>query len=213
MKRTMAIILVLFTVIGFQAAADAHFRAGVDVAAEFVEKPGSEDIKQAFGASDKSGLMPGLTWEVIIDHIGFGMSHYVRFNRSDSELENVNNEWDMDFMGSWDFRYHLFGGGAFLDPFAEASIGSAGHIELNEEDADYYYTKREITIGSDSDTGKLTNLSIFSQVGGGLALKLDNFIFGGKLMYRMYNDVPPATQFDPYPLDNFQFSLFGSLGT
>jgi hypothetical protein len=52
-------------------------------------------------------------------------------------------------------------------------------------------------------------LSVFGQVGGGLAFRLSGLHLGARLLYRVFNDVPPATEFQPYPLKGFRFDFFG----
>ncbi len=51
-------------------------------------------------------------------------------------------------------------------------------------------------------------LSLFTQVGGGLALRLDGMHVGAKMSWRLLNDPPPATRFEPYPLQSFRVDLF-----
>ncbi|MFP4363323.1 MAG: hypothetical protein ACLFR1_05590 [Spirochaetia bacterium] len=44
-------------------------------------------------------------------------------------------------------------------------------------------------------------------------MKLGILVIGGKLCYRLFNEAPPVTQFEPYPFDAFQFSIFGALSS
>jgi hypothetical protein len=55
------------------------------------------------------------------------------------------------------------------------------------------------------------NLSLFGQVGGGLALRMAQFHVGAKALYRFYNEPIPATQIEVYPLKNFHFAFFGGM--
>ena len=123
------------------------------------------------------------------------MTYLVDFTHVNSELPDLEYEWYLDWIGSWDFRYHIFGNFA-IDPFLEFGLGSAGRVDISNYE-------------SNNELRDPLQLSLFTQGGGGAALRLVNFHIGGKLLYRISNSPVPATQFGPYPLKNFQLAFFG----
>ena len=192
MKKTLvvAVLLLGLSIMVFPEV----FRLGAVGSVELLEKD-YEEIVSKF--KDQTNIYPGLYWEVIIRHLGFGMTYQAKFDRQSSELPEIDNEWKMTWLASWDFRYHLFRW-FFVDPFVEAGLGCAGGIELT--DYEHY--------GYDEDLLEdPMMLSLFGQVGVGTAFRLDNVHVAGKLMYRFYNDIPPVTDFAVLPLKNFQFSI------
>ncbi len=194
MKRLMIVTLFIgLTTILFAE----NFRMGFTGAVELLNKPSYQEILQEFDS--QANIIPGWYWEVIPRNLGFGMSYLTRFNRTSSSLANLENSWYFDWIGTWDFRYHFFRR-FFLDPFLEAGIGNAGRVDITAYEEYGYAENREPLM-----------LSIFGQIGGGLTVRLSGLHIGGKLLYRFINEIPPATQFEPYPLKNFQFALFGGL--
>ena len=172
-----------------------HVRLGVLGSVEFVDK--NEEILSKF--QDQTNIFPGFYWEVILRHLGFGMTYQAKFDKIASDLPVIDNEWLLSWIGSFDIRYHLFRR-FFIDPFAEFNFGAAGSIELT--DYENYGYDRNLE-------AEPFRLSLFAQIGCGAVLRLDALHLGGKIDYRFFNDIPPVTNFEPYPLKNFQFSLFG----
>ena len=123
------------------------------------------------------------------------MTYLVDFIHVNSELPDLDYEWYFDWIGSWDFRYHILGNFA-IDPFLEFGLGCAGRVDISNYEGN-------------GDLRDPLQLSLFTQGGGGAALRLDNFHIGGKLLYRISNSLVPATQFETYPLKNFQLAFFG----
>ena len=113
----------------------------------------------------------------------------------------VYKEIWLNWMGTADLRYHILGSDAFLDPFVEAGFGAAGRSDMKN------YEKAGV--GTNDYTP--TNLSLFGQVGGGLAVKLSLIQLGAKLDWRFWNGAVPGATQDPYPLKNFSVALFGGL--
>jgi len=105
--------------------------------------------------------------------------------------------WFVDWVGSFDLRYHFFED-FFLDPFLEAGLGSAGRVDISS------YEENGLPGVEDP-----LELSVFGQAGGGLAFRLSGLHVGARLLYRFFNSVPPATDFQAYPLKGFRFDLFG----
>ena len=195
MKTKTILIGLLLAAVVSAAAFGENFRIGVSVGAELLDRPTFESIRQEF--DEGANLLSGLYWEVLRDHVGFGMTYLVDFQRLDSPYPEMQYLWFVDWVGSFDLRYHFFED-FFLDPFLEAGLGSAGRVDISS------YEENGLPGVEDP-----LELSVFGQVGGGLAFRLSGLHLGARLLYRVFNDVPPATEFQPYPLKGFRFDLFG----
>lgn len=191
MKNKLLIVLLFAVTTGLLSA--EVFRIGGIGAMEMMNNPMNEENRQIF--DEEVEIIPGLYWEVILGKIGFGMTYLVDFSHINSELPELEYEWYLDWIGSVDFRYHILGN-FVIDPFLEIGLGNAGRVDIS----DY---------GGNNGLREPLQLSLFTQTGGGAALKLDNFHIGGKLLYRILNNPVPATQFESYPLKNFQLAFFG----
>ena len=194
MKKTTILIGLLLAAMS-AAAFGESFRLGTSVGAELLDRPTFESIQQEF--DEGTNLLSGLYWEVLRDHLGFGMTYLVDFQRLDSPYPEMEYLWFVDWVGSFDLRYHFFED-FFLDPFLEAGLGSAGRVDISS------YEENGLPGVEDP-----LQLSVFGQVGGGLAFRLSGLHLGARLLYRVFNNVPPATEFQPYPLKGFRFDLFG----
>ncbi len=194
MKKTTILIGLLLAAMS-AAAFGESFRLGTSVGAELLDRPTFESIQQEF--DEGTNLLSGLYWEVLRDHVGFGMTYLVDFQRLDSPYPEMEYLWFVDWVGSFDLRYHFFED-FFLDPFLEAGLGSAGRVDISS------YEENGLPGVEDP-----LQLSVFGQVGGGLAFRLSGLHLGARLLYRVFNNVPPATEFQPYPLKGFRFDLFG----
>jgi hypothetical protein len=194
MKKTTILIGLLLAAMS-AAAFGESFRLGTSVGAELLDRPTFESIQQEF--DEGTNLLSGLYWEVLRDHLGFGMTYLVDFQRLDSPYPEMEYLWFVDWVGSFDLRYHFFED-FFLDPFLEAGLGSAGRVDISS------YEENGLPGVEDP-----LQLSVFGQVGGGLAFRLSGLHLGARLLYRAFNGVPPATEFQPYPLKGFRFDLFG----
>lgn len=191
MKYKIITILLFVIMTGLLSA--EVFRIGGIGAIELMNNPINEDNRQVFDGD--ADIIPGLYWEVILGQLGFGMTYLVDFTHINSELPDLEYEWYFDWIGSWDFRYHILGNFA-IDPFLEFGLGCAGRVDISDYE------------GNNGLRDPL-QLSLFTQGGGGAALRLENFHIGGKLLYRISNSPVPATQFETYPLKNFQLAFFG----
>jgi hypothetical protein len=194
MKKILMIMLLTSLVAGLRAE---NFRMGGIASVELVEKSYDEIISKF---EDQNNLFPGFFWEVIIKRFGFGNTYQVKFDRQVSGWEGIDNEWRLSWIGTFDFRYHLFRW-FVLDPFLEGAFGCAGGLELTDYSG----------AGFAEDLADPMMLSLFGQLGAGVTARLDNIHLGGKFNYRFYNDVPPMTAFEVYPLKTFQFALFAGL--
>jgi hypothetical protein len=195
MRRWLISILL---VAGTAAAFAGSFRFGAQYGAEFLERPSVSGVIQAF--DQKTNLLPGLYWEYAPGNLGFGMTGLFDFNKVDVAAPVYKQLW-LDYITSLDLRFHILGPRAFLDPFVEAGFGTAGRSDVTNYEA----------VGAGSNDFTPTNLSLFGQVGGGLALKLAIFQLGARFDWRFWNGAVPGTSFDPYPLKNFSVALFGGL--
>lgn len=127
MKKTILVVF-LFTLVGFSVFAN-HVRVGFISVLEFDEKPVYETVVEEYHAGDN--VFPGFYWEVIPHHIGYGMTGNVRFDRQESLLPEEDYQWYMDWIATWDFRYHPLRW-SFIDPFIEIGFGSAGRIDITD---------------------------------------------------------------------------------
>jgi len=189
MKRSFLILVLLAAAIsGF---AQTQVRLTGHLALDFSERPSVREAAAAFADSERM-ILWGPGWEVIMDRISLGGTYLVSF------FQDETSGWWLDWYGEPLYLgYHLFGAGAFIDPFMQVGLGSAGRVSLEEDTA----LERDPLY-----------LSIFPFISGGLALDLDGFIIGGRLSYYPLITPPPATEFENYPLDNFQVAVFAGVG-
>jgi len=195
MKTKAILVVLLLAALSGAAAFGESFRLGASVGAELLNRPTYESIRQEF--DEGANLLSGLYWEVLMGHLGLGMTYLVDFQNLASPYPELDYLWFVDWVGSFDLRYHFFED-FFLDPFLEAGLGSAGRADISS------YEEHGLP-GVDSPL----QLSLFAQVGGGLAFRLSGLHLGARLLWRPFNEIPPATQFQPYPLKDFRFDLFG----
>ncbi len=194
MKKIQVLIIFVLLISTVNIYSD-DFRIGGVAGIGFASKPSTEDIIEAY--DKRLDFFPGFFWEVLMDRFGFGMTNMFKFDKVDSDLPGIDNKWYINWMGSFDFRFHILDR-EHLDPFIEAGFGCAGSVDITNYGSEGY--DRDIFADD-------MLLSLFAKIGGGLNVKFDNILIGGQLTYIFYNDVPPATNFDPYPLKNFEFTL------
>jgi len=197
MKQKVLLVGLLIAALASVAAFGENFRLGASVGAEMLNPPTYESILQGFDRPAE--LLSGFYWEVLLDHVGFGMTCLADFQEMDSPYPQLDSLWYLDWVGSLDLRYHFFED-FWLDPFLEAGLGSAGRVDISAYEEN----------GLPAVDSPL-QLSLFGQVGGGLALRLSGVHFGARLLWRVGNETPPATQFQPYPLKSFRVDLFGGV--
>ncbi len=195
MKTKAIPIVLLLAAMGGAAAFGESFRLGASVGAELLDRPTLASIRQEFDQG--ANLLSGLYWEVLPDHLGFGMTYLVDFQKQASPYPQLDYLWFVDWVGSFDLRYHFLKD-FFLDPFLEAGLGSAGRADITS------YEQHGLA-GAENPL----QLSLFAQVGAGLAFRLAGLHLGTRLLWRPFNEVPPGTQFQPYPLKDFRLDMFG----
>ena len=193
-KYIVAALLLLAATVLF---ADG-LRIGASLNAEFLDRPDIEAFQIAI--DDPTNLIPGLYWEVAGKNLGFGMTYLLDVEKGDIPVDPFTGVF-LDWIATADLRYHILGSDAFLDPFVEAGFGAAGRSDITN------YEK----VGAGTNDYTPTNLSLFGQVGGGLAVKLAVLQVGAKLDWRFWNGAMPGATQDPYPLKYFSVALFGGL--
>ncbi|MEW5817753.1 MAG: hypothetical protein AB1798_20455 [Spirochaetota bacterium] len=213
MKKTIILLMLLFTAAILSAR--SQFRLAGDVGIDFTERPSLADVKMSLDQG--SDIFGGFHWEVIThSNVGFGMHHLVKFNRITVESGGPASDWWLDWNGDMFISYHILGGGNLIDPFFEIGYGCAGRVdiaELHNDSRDEDWEKGECHYYLDEEPseynehGRLTNLSLFPYIGGGLALDLNGLIIAAKFSWRPFINPIPAVQFQDYPLKNFQVLL------
>ena len=196
LRKVLPAGLLLFALAAGLAGAESVRLGGV-AGVELLERPTYGGVVRGF--DDPASLIPGFYVEVLIDHVGVGLTGLGRFDRLEAETAGEPADWFFDWIGSLDARYHFLRGFP-LDPFVEAGLGSAGRVGIGSGAED-----------APAEDGQPLQLSLFAQLGAGLALRLEGAHVGAKLSWRVFNDPPPATRFEPYPLRSFHFDLFAGL--
>lgn len=191
--------------------ADAQFRLAPNVGLDFADKPSLADVKRSFDSG--ADIFTGFHWEVITaGNVGFGMHYLATFDKIDTPDEYYPYDWWLDWNGDIFLSYHLFGGGAFFDPFIEVGYGSVGRLHLTPTTQDYWVKEQDGSYtydppDSSSEYQVLTNMSLFPYIGGGLALDLNGFLLGAKFSWRPFSHEVPGTYFANYPLKSFQVAF------
>ena len=193
MKRVLVFFCVAF-VMAAAAFADGQVRLGLEVAKDFDYRPDFAAVTNSF--SSPGSYMAGLFWEVIFDHLGLAGNYMVSYDSTDAAILpdfTANLGWQGDLL----LTFHLFGGGAFLDPFAEMGVGCAGSVNLGAVN----YT--ELVIQA---------LGIYPTFNLGLAIDLSGFLVGAKVGYRLSSIDIPVTGFQTLSaVAPFQVTLFGGV--
>jgi len=196
--KKMILAAILFSFLGFGVFAD-NVRFGLIGGVDFSENPDYDTVVEEFHSGDN--VLSGFYWEVIPDHIGYGMTCNFLFDRQGSPIPEVDYQWTMDWIATWDFRYHPLRW-SFIDPFVEIGLGCAGKVDIT--DYEEYGLDRDLA-------GDPLFLSLFAQVGWGLGFRLGALNLGTRVAYRFWNGPIPGTQFEPYPLDEFNVGVFAGL--
>ena len=189
MKRGLIVAAVFFAFL-LPTFAGSQVRLTGNLTLDFVERPSVQQVVDSFNNKDQIFFW-GFGWEVVFDKIGLGGTYDVNF------YEDYESNWWLDWLSEPIYiSYHLFGGGAFLDPFVEIGVGCAGRVFLDS---------------ALSPAMDPLYLSLFPMIGAGLALDLDGLLFGSKLTYAPTMASLPVTGIDDYPLKQFQVTLFAGI--
>lgn len=166
---------------------------------------GTEEMTKGSEAASESALPQGTTfhglyWEVIVNHVGFGMTTTARFTEvptADPSL--APTVFLVDWLGGFDLRYHFVERSAF-DPFLEGQVGCAGRVDATD------YAEKGF---SDPVSSRVKYLSLYGQVGAGIAFRFHELHIGVKVDYRFDNDSIVGTDIAAYPLSKFSSGIFG----
>ena len=203
----MLISLVILGVAAASASAvNTSARFGMVFGVGFVNSP---SITNIIDEIDKGvNFKPGFEFGMKVNRIGFGISSLFMFNKTESAYPNLNWDWTFDWISTINIGYHFARRWYLLDPFIEAGFGAAGRVDLIP-----YFESMEhmscLAAGNLNcpDYKNLSGLSLVGYIAAGLSLRLDMLYISGKLSYWPLNSPPPATQFMPYPLKQFQFAV------
>jgi hypothetical protein len=190
-RRCVILVLSVLAAAVVPVAAES-VRLGVMGGVELWNRPTYAEVRAEF--DKQANVFPGFYWEVVPRNFGFGMTALVNFPREDPYVEGGDYIWYSDWIASWDFRYHFFRR-FLLDPFVELGVGSGGRVQMTG------------AYEGDEDL----NLSLFAQVGGGLAIRLRGVHLGARVLYRAVNSAIPAVNFDVYPLKTFHVDVFAGV--
>jgi hypothetical protein len=195
MVRRTILILVFFMFAAGVSLAD-EFRLGGMGGVELVNSFHKSDLRREFDS--RVTVYPGLYWEYIPGNLGIGMTYLLKFNREASALPDIDHTWYFDWIGTVDVRYHFLNE-SFLDPFIEAGFGNAGRVDMTSYEPESERMRDELL------------MSLFGQMGGGVAFHFKEMHLGLKMLYRFINQPVPATGFGTYSLKNFHVSFFGGV--
>jgi len=198
--KTTAIAFILAAGMAVSAFAGPTFSLTGNIAAGLSETPTFEEALQSL--TENPNPLWGLGWELTLRHFGFGGTYMVNFSRDDA------NQWALDWYGEAIYvSYHLFGGGAFIDPFVQAGVGCSGQVTIGPY---YYYPYYPDTEDADFMPQGLM-ISLFPSVGAGVAMHLEGFTVGAKLKYMPFNSPIPAAWIPGYPSGQFQAEVFAGV--
>lgn len=192
MKRRLLIIIVMI-LIGASVYA-TQVRLTGQVAFSGPHTAVFEDLGNGTG-----NVLGGAGWEVAFRHIGFGGSALVGFRDHYNDVPVF--DWDLRGYMS----YHLFGTRAFLDPFFQAGVGTAGRLDISGSG------------NVPTDPGNVDGLMVgfYPYIGGGVGLLLrEGFYISGQFNWRPTSTGIPWASIQAYPVDTFEvvFTLGIALG-
>ena len=215
MMRKLSLTAAGMVLFACLAGAQAQFRLAADVSSDFAQKPTLDVVQQSF--DDQANLFNGFHWEVVINHLGFGVHHLIKYERLETNVESPPFEYDswLDWNGALFLSFHLFTPGNVVDPFVEMGYGNVGRVNLTDEERGYWQATGDTYTYVDEYPREpvfgLTNISLYAYAAAGLALDLEGFLVGAKLGIRpMMNPVPGVTT-ERYPLTSFQVAIFGGI--
>lgn len=207
------VLLLFITSLALPLFGDAQFRMALDFSRGITNPTiDYEVVKNAL--SDFNNVYFGAHTEVIFDVIGLGFSGLIFFKDvTIGENTNPGIAWD----GSVFLSYHLFEGGAFIDPFFEMGFGAVGNSMISGSTAPKGTfgpsTWGEKSVFSDNPQYNSSyyninaEISLYPYVGAGAALDLDGMLIGGKITYHPVELGVPGL--NPVNMDNFKVVLFG----
>jgi hypothetical protein len=189
--------IVLFSLPVSFAAAERHGRVGGQIVAvgvaPFAENPSTvRDVSRSYRDTNDDELFSGLEGEVWFGTVGIGGSYLGRFVDESPEPAEDPQEWWYDWKSDLFVSYHLFRGGAFLDPFVRLGGGVA--MRADQDDS-------------------VTNAGIYQYLGGGAQVSLGGLVIGCGLNYNILNQrlQPDSTSWEMYPTRRFEARVYGGV--
>jgi hypothetical protein len=189
--------IVLFSLPVSFAAAGNHGRVGGQIVAvgvaPFAENPSTvRDVSRSYRGTNDDELFSGLEGELWFGTVGFGGSYLGRFVDESAESGDAAQEWWYDWKSDLFVSYHLFRGGAFLDPFVRLGGGVAMRSDENDS---------------------VTNAGIYQYLGGGAQVSLGGLVIGCGLNYNILNQrlQPDSTSWEMYPTRRFEARVYGGV--
>ena len=161
-------------------------------AVPFAENPDTvSDVSDSFRERSDQELFNGLEGEIWFDKVGFGARYLGRFNDL-SPTQDAGQEWWYDWKGDLFLSYHLFRGGAFIDPYVRFAAGVAMRQNGDNE---------------------IVNAGIHQYVGGGGQINLGGLVIGVGLNYNLLNQPiqPDDEDWQVYPTQRFEARLYGGV--
>ncbi|HUX11958.1 MAG TPA: hypothetical protein VMW87_02970 [Spirochaetia bacterium] len=169
---------------------------------------GTEEIAKSaetagnVGSFSHGETFRGAYWEVISNHVGFGMTTTARFSQIPAVDSAIAPDRTLvDWLGGLDLRYHFLERKAF-DPFVEGQLGCAGRVDATDYEAKGF---------ADPGSSRMIYLSIYGQVGAGIAFRFHDLHIGVKADYRFDNGPVTGTSIAAFPLSRFSSGIFGGL--
>jgi hypothetical protein len=200
--KTTALACILAAGLAASAFAGPTFSLTGNIAAGLSDRPSFEEA--LLSLTENPNPLWGMGWELTLRRFGFGGTYMVNFSQDDA------NQWALDWYGEALYAsYHLFGGGAFIDPFVQAGIGCAGRVSIGPYPY-YPYPYYPDTMDPDFMPEGLM-ISLFPFAGAGVALHLDGLTVGAKLKYMPFNSPIPAAWIPGYPAGQFQAEVFAGV--
>lgn len=186
----------LLTIPGSVLVAQAGGRIGGQIVAvgvaPFTEDPSTvKDVSRSYRETNEDELFSGLEAEIWVDQVGVGGSYLGRFV-DESATGDDGQEWWYDWKSDLFVSYHLFRGGAFLDPFVRLGGG--------------------VAMRADADSS-VTNAGIHQYLGGGAQVNLGGVVIGCGLNYNILNQrlQPDGTSWEMYPSRRFEARVYGGV--
>jgi hypothetical protein len=161
--------------------------------APFAENPSTvRDVSRSYRDTNDDELFSGLEGEVWFGKVGVGGSYLGRFVDDSRTPDPEPREWWYDWKSDLFVSYHLFRGGAFLDPFVRLGGGVA--MRADEENT-------------------VTNAGIYQYLGGGAQVSLGGLVIGCGLNYNILNQrlQPDSTSWEMYPTRRFEARVYGGV--
>lgn len=219
MRKHVVLIAFFGALTAATAAAGPVFQMTLYGAGEFSENPDTvKDMSAPFRerSQEQTDLYNGAALELTFGGVGIGARYGTRFTSFDVPAE-LGVDQDVDWWHDWKTDLyvsgHLFGGGAFIDPYVQFGVGTAGRAHLEEDvyfDEDGTWNRYE---EGESDSYQLTNLSMYQYIGTGAQVNVSGVLIGAGLNYHIFNQHldAPEENWGTYPLQRFEVRIYGGV--